>query len=42
MVLDSEGERILNGEKSRLEADGVQEGPKGIPLLAPSDHVEPP
>ena len=39
MVLDSKGERILNGEKSRLKADGVQEGPKGISLLAPSGHV---
>jgi hypothetical protein len=39
MVLDSEGERILNGEKSRLKADGVQEVPKGISLLAASGHV---
>jgi hypothetical protein len=39
MVLDSKGERILNGEKSRLKADGVQEGPKGISLLATSGHV---
>ena len=39
MVLDSKGERILNGEKSRLKANGVQEGPKGISLLAPSGHV---
>ena len=27
MVLDSEGESILISEKSRLKADGVQEGP---------------
>jgi hypothetical protein len=39
MVLDSDGESILNSEKSRLKANGVQEGPKGIPLLAPSGHV---
>jgi hypothetical protein len=39
MVLDSEGESILKSEKSRLKADGVQEGPKGIPLLATSGHV---
>jgi hypothetical protein len=39
MVLDSKGERILNGEKSRLKADGVQEGPKGISLLATSGHM---
>ena len=41
MVLDSKGERILNGEKSRLKADGVgvQEEPKGISLLAPTGHV---
>ena len=31
MVLDSDGESILNSEKSRLKANGVQEGPKGIP-----------
>ena len=42
MVLDLKGESILNSEKSRLKANGVQERPKGIPLLAPSDHVEPP
>ena len=36
MVLDSDGESILNSEKSRLKANGVQEGPKGIP---PVDHV---
>jgi hypothetical protein len=39
MVLDWKGERILNGEKSKLKADGVQEGPKGISLLATSGHV---
>ncbi len=39
MVLDSDGESILNSEKRRLKANGVQEGPKGIPLLAPSGHV---
>jgi hypothetical protein len=39
MVLDSKGERILNGEKRRLKADGIQEGPKGISLLATSGHV---
>ena len=39
MVLDSDGESILNNEKSRLKANGVQEETKGIPLLAPSGHV---
>ena len=39
MVFDSEGERILNSEKRRLKVDGVQEGPKGISLLAPSGHM---
>jgi hypothetical protein len=39
MVFDSKGERILNGEKSRLKADGLQEEPKGISLLATSGHV---
>ena len=39
MVLDSEGESILNSENSRLKANGVQEGTKGFPLLAPSGHV---
>ena len=39
MVLDLEGESILNSEKSRLKADAIQEGPKGISLLAPSGHV---
>ena len=39
MVLDSDGESILKSEKSRLKANGVQEGPKRIPLLAPSGHV---
>ena len=38
MVLNLEGKSILNSERSRLKADGVQEGPKGIPLLATSDH----
>ena len=39
MVLDSDDESILNSEKSRLKANGVQEGTKeGIPLLAPSGH----
>ena len=38
-VWDSEGERNLNSEKSRLKAGGVQEEPKGIPLLATSGHV---
>ncbi len=37
--MDTKGERILNGEKSRLKADGVQEGRKGISLLATSGHV---
>ena len=40
MVLDPEGESILNGEKkSRLKANGVHEGAEGVPLLAPSGHV---
>jgi hypothetical protein len=39
MVLESEGESILNSEKSRLKANSVQEGTKGIPLLALSTHV---
>ena len=39
MVLDPDGESILNSEKGRLKADGVQEGPKGISLLATSGHV---
>jgi hypothetical protein len=40
MVLDLDGESILNSEKSRLKANGVQEGPKGIiPLLKPSGHM---
>ena len=39
MVLDPDGESILNSEKSSLKANGVQEGPKGIPLLATSGHV---
>ncbi len=40
MVLDSEGERILNSDKSRLKADDVQERPKGISLLPPGGHVD--
>ena len=39
MVLDPEGEVILNGEKSTLKANGVQEGAEGVFLLAPSGHV---
>ena len=39
MVVDSDGESILNSKKSRLKANGVQEGTKGIPLSAPSGHV---
>ena len=39
MVLDSDSESILNSGKSRLKANGVQEGHKDIPLLAPSGHV---
>ena len=39
MVLDSDGESSLNSEKSRLKANSVQEGTKGIPLFAPSGHV---
>jgi hypothetical protein len=40
LVLDPEGENILNGEKSRLKAIGIQEGAEGVPLLAPSGHVD--
>ena len=36
LVLDPEGEVIL---KSRLKANGVQEGAEGVFLLAPSGHV---
>ena len=41
MVLDSDGESILNSEKSRLKANGEQEGTKGISLLAPSGNELP-
>ena len=39
MVLDPDGESILNSEKGRLKADGVQEGSEGVSLFAPSSHV---
>ena len=35
MVLDPDGESILNSEKGRLKADGVQEGSESVPLFAP-------
>jgi hypothetical protein len=41
MVLDPDGESILNSEKGRLKADGVQEGFEGVSLFAPSSHVAP-
>ena len=33
MVLDSDGESILNSEKSRLKANGVQEGAQVLTLM---------
>ena len=39
MVLDPEGESILDNKESRLEANGVQEGAKGVPLLLPRGHM---
>ena len=39
MVLDPDGESILNSKKSGLKANGVQEGFESVPLFAPSSHV---
>ena len=39
MVLDPDGESILNSEKVGLKANGVQEGSEGVSLFAPSGHV---
>jgi hypothetical protein len=39
MVLEPDGESILNNEKGRLKADGVQEGSESFSLFAPSSHV---
>ena len=39
MVLDPDGESILNSEKGGLKANGVQEGSEGVSLFAPSSHV---
>jgi hypothetical protein len=38
MVLNLEGKSTLNSKRRILKADGVQGRPKGIPLLATSDH----
>jgi hypothetical protein len=37
--LATNGESILNSEKSALKANGVQEGSESVPLFAPSSHV---
>ena len=39
MILGPVGESRLGSEEGRLNADGVQEGAKGAPLLAPGGHV---
>jgi hypothetical protein len=39
MVLDSDGESRLGSEEGGLEADCIQEGAKGVALLAPRGHV---
>jgi hypothetical protein len=41
MVLDPDGESILNSEKGGLKANGVQEGSEGVSLFAPSSHKFP-
>ena len=39
MVLDPDGESILNSEKGGLKANGVQEGSEDAPLFATRGHV---
>ena len=38
MVLDPDGESILNSEKGVLKANGI-EGSEGVSLFAPNGHV---
>ena len=39
MVLNPEGKSILNSDKSRLKANGVQERAKGVLLIATSGLI---
>ena len=39
MVADPSGKGIAGSEEGGLEADSIQQGAKGVPLLATSGHV---
>jgi len=39
MVADPSGKGIAGSEEGGLKADGIQQGAKGVPLLATSGHV---